>query len=456
MPDETKPTPKPVKPTSGKYFDVTPAKDTIASTTSRPVIVGHSNGMQKDPMVASGNEEKVGVSESESKISVKREKVLEPVSAGDPNDTGFLKAETGDDTGVKSTIDDDPQLNQSSEAESIDTGLDNNSVKSVDNPDNQESGAVDAIVSEVNTKKEREKDEDERLKREAEVAELAASKKYYLKIQTPASKRKARLMIVLLMVLVFGGVGWYFGVGPGVELWSKDVATQTSTTTTTSQAAASTSTETTQQPKQATKATFADAKLGLAFSYPSDWKIAQAKDSEFATRDVLTLTSPAEKLTIIGSENTPVEAEVFFRTRIFAENTINPKEYASDLVKMTSCSSEDLVVSGTTMKVLFLDYQKPDPAVSQIALSPENCVKAGSLFNGNDQVQFASKKNTYIVYSEIVFSENHLKKNGATTAEAIAIAQEKGVSVNKPDLLKSTQYAKFKEILSSLREEITP
>ncbi len=440
MADEPKAAPKSSKSiAAGKYFDVTPAKETVAPMTSRPIIVGHASGIQKDPMVSAGNEAEDTV-ESE-KLTFKREKVLEPVSTALANEDA---SESTSQTGVS----------EKQQQESVDN--------KADEPDQaqtkaagQESGAVDAIISEVNTKKEREKDEDERLKKEAEVAELAASKKYYVKIQTPASKRKTRLLSLLLIASLIGGTGWYFGVGPGVEMWSKDVSTQTTVTPAT-EATSSNSRNSTQQPKTTPKATFADAKLGLAFSYPGDWKVAQAKDSEFPTRDVLTITSPSEKLNIVGANDATLEAEVFFRTRVFVQNTTNPKEYASDLVRMSSCTSEDMVVAGSTMKLLFVDYKKTDPAVSQLALSPENCVKNGAVFNGNDQIQFTSKKNTFIVYSELVFSENHLKKTGTTTPEAIALAQEKGITINKSDLLKSAQYAKFKEIVSSLREEIAP
>ena len=53
MADEKTPKAKtspPVKP--AKVFDVAKPAETPAAATSRPVIVGHTNSMQTDPMVA--------------------------------------------------------------------------------------------------------------------------------------------------------------------------------------------------------------------------------------------------------------------------------------------------------------------------------------------------------------------------------------------------------------------
>ena len=135
------------------------------------------------------------------------------------------------------------------------------------------------------------------------------------------------------------------------------------------------------------------------------------KDSEFNTRDLIEIKSTPENIkTATVGEVEGVDAEVFLRTRIIVENTADTQEYASDLVELNNCSSEDVIIDNQNLKLLFIGFAQASPNITQASVSPEVCAGNQEIFNASDQVQFASKKNTYILYSEFIFYGKSLEK----------------------------------------------
>lgn len=411
------------KPT--QIIDVAKAEDTPAQATSRPVIVGHMNTMQKDPMVsvASRSGGDTLLSDAEKTIvSSKPEKTIAPPTViEEPKDENV---ESGD---VPADV---AEEDQDQSAKSSETAI------------------VDALVGDVNTKKERLEQDEKEKKQNDEIQQLVNSKQYFVKTRTPANKRNLRWFFVLIILVILAGIGWYFGMGPGKDMWAKtDTATAVSPASATPSAVPETP-----APVVEEKAAFSNPALKVGFMYPKSWKVEITKDPEFQTIDVITLTSPVEQLKTATKGAPVVSAEVYLRTRIFIENTKNTKEYASDLLKLSVCSSEDIIVGTTNLKLLFLDTKNQAPNISQVSLSPENCFAAGSVLSGNDQLQLASKSNTYVVYSEYVMSEAYIKKNGATTKEAIDLAQESGIVATKADFKAGKAFMELTDLIKSFKE----
>ena len=208
-----------------------------------------------------------------------------------------------------------------------------------------------------------------------------------MKTHLPPGKRNLRWLILLLILAVLAGGGWYLYLGPGKELWSSGIDTQT--------AAPVVETNETKQESQKKETpakdeplTFKNPAIAISFTYPKDWKVETAKDTEFPARDVITLTSPAETIKI----------------------SVNGAQAA------------------------------------------DNCTAAGASFMANDQIQLAAKKNTYVIYTEYIFSEAHLKKNGTVVADAIILAQESGITTTKDAFKAGKKFAEFQELVKSFKE----
>lgn len=412
---------KPKKP--AKISDVARPSEVAAPATSRPVIVGHTNTIQKDPMVA-------GAAPASD---------LETTDSQNVTESSSLSVKKAEKTIVAPPAPVSTKTEETNEApEEPDESAE---------PSTSESAMVDALAGGVNTKKDRLAEEEHENKVNEEVQKLVDSKEYYVKTRTPANKRNKRWLFAFIVGLLLIGAGWYVAVGPGKSLWSQDnVATVAPAPTQSSEKT------TPVTPPAPEKLSFSKPELGVSFSYPKTWKVETTKDIEFDTRDVFTLTSETQELKTAFKGVPPATAEVYLRVRIIAENTLNDKEYASDLVNLSTCSSEDIIIGSSPLKLLFVDLAKEGPNVSQVSLSPNNCQANGSISVANDQVQFSTKKDTYIMYGEYVYSEAYLKKNGTTTPEAIALAQESGVVATKTDFRSTKIFSEFTDIIKSFTE----
>lgn len=428
----------PKKVAAKMFSDVKRPEETVAQATSKPVIVGHTNIIQ-DPMMS---KTEISVHEEPAETPIekpKHELKLQPLVAQESEAI---------DTEVPEEISIPKDQEKESDEVTEELGVEENSNDEVENSDTS-TGAVDAIVDTINTKKERDDNTEKQQVVDNEVNDLINSRQYNVKIRSAPNKRKVRMLTILLVLGLLAGAVWYFGVGQGKDLWlNKNPETsQPLVTNSTQTDTAAKKTDTTPQ-----LLAFTNPTIKTTFSYPNSWKNDVAKDTEHPTVDVITLSSPVEEIDFVTKNSASVKTEVFMRTKIFVENTKNVKEYASDLTKLTTCTSEDIIVGSSNLKLLFVDSSDQSPAVSQLSLSPDVCSPSGSLFNANDQLQLSTKQNTYVVYTEFVFSNAYLEKNGTKTPEAIKLAQESGITTSKESFKSAKAYADFIQIIKSLKE----
>ena len=426
----------PKKPVAAKVFDVKRPEETLASATSKPVIVGHTN-IIKDPMVSPAELPVSDLTDPETPAEKpKHELMIEPLSDSTLNEE-VAETET-EDVSITEETAQEPEPTAESDAED-----------QTNQSSDTSSAAVDAIVDTINTKKERSEDAEKQQVIDNEINSLIDSRQFNVKIRPTPNKRKIRLFVVFFVILILTGVGWYFGVGPGKDLWLNDTAKTSNNPTATIQNSGGTKNDEITAPQLLA---FTNATIKTTFSYPKTWKVDVAKDLDHPTVDVITLTSPAEQIDSAVANEAPTKAEVFMRAKIFVENTKNTKEYASDLASLTTCVSEDIIIANTNLKLLFSDESNQSPNVSLLSLSPEVCTLSGKIFKANDQVQFPTKQNTYVVYTEYVLSTAFLEKNGIKEASAVKQAQDSGITTTKDAFKASMSYKEFLEIIKSIKE----
>lgn len=443
-------TPEPKKKVAAKLFDdVKRPEDTPAQATSKPVIVGHTN-IIKDPMVAP-DEVKTEEPEAEKPMEKpKHELKLQPLSDASKEELATeaeeptTKNETQDSEVTEEVIDDadtpeeakdepaTPEINEDDSPISEDTS----------------SATVDAIAEGINTKKERDEATEKQQVVDNEIKDLINSKQYNVKIRPAPNKRKARMLVGLLILGVLGGLGWYFGIGPGKDAW---LDKKPSATVNTSVAAKETETTAEKTDTVPQTLAFTNNTIKTTFSYPKAWKVDVTKDTEFPSIDVITLSSPNEEVDSVLDPNPVVKVGSFMRAKIFVENTKDTKEYASDLKNLGVCSSEDIIAGNSNLKLLFTSGNK-GPNISKVTLSPDVCSPVDTFFSGNDQVQFATKQNTYVIYAEHIFSNEYLEKNGTKTEDAVKLAQQSGIVTSKESFKSTKSFAELLETLKSLKE----
>ena len=325
MADEATPK-KPAGKKTEKVMDVAHPSKTSADPTSKPVIVGHTNTIKKDPMVSKAeppktepspeptapNTESTQSSEPQEPAKEepildkpKRELKLEPpsVTKDEPKEEAKANDATEEPTVEAEEVTSEPVSEEKpSEAESnpvpaeeTENAPSDNAPGTADSPPAQDDeqtgeGSVNAVAEGVNTKKERLEEEDKQAKINTEIDGMITSKKYNVKIHSPAKTRSLKWLVLLIVVLALAGAAWYFAMGPGKDLWGKNqsVATEVQAPTT--------ATETEErneeaEPEEKTKA-YENTELGISFTQPNDWQVEVVKDTEFDTRDVVTITSP--------------------------------------------------------------------------------------------------------------------------------------------------------------------
>jgi hypothetical protein len=449
------------KPVAAKLFnDVKKPNETTVSATSKPIITGHQISIKRDPMVSPIAEQKPAEPETppeETSLIAdkpKREIKIKPLSDDektqlDDEPTPEVTPDNDDDQPAETA---ETEVAPESEEQTVDTTSD--VVEEITEPDDQpassepSAGAVDAIVETINTKKERTESEQKMQQINNEVKQLIDSKKYHVKIRPAPNKRKLRALIVFLVIGCLAGSAWYLGYGPGKDLWlakvddNQPVVTQKSTTQQTTDTAKS-------QPQVLA---FTNKDINTTFSYPKDWKVAVTADDANDKFNVITLTSQNVEVDSIVKDQPTVKAGVFLRTKIIVENTKDAKENVSKLVALANCESEDIIIGTTNLKLLYTDGVEKSPNVSKLSLSPAICKASGALFDGDDQVQLSTKQNTYVIYTEYVFSQEYLEKAGTKDAEAVATAQESGVLTTKDSFKSATVYKQLITTLKTLKE----
>lgn len=453
----------PKKRVAAKIFDdVKPANETPATATSKPVITGHMNTIKRDPMVAplaednKDAEPKLDPEVEKEKIVSKprRELKIEPISkAGDnpPVDDEITdNTEEAEDTkglDTDNVVEDsitEKELVTEDKAEETEISKDEEEKESSD------SATIDAIVDNVSTKKERDEQNEKEQLIENEVNGLIDSKKYNVKISDTPSKRQAKLLVILLIVLIVAASGWYFALGPGKNMWLNSSEDQSSS----SQPSVTPNTNSSNSTPTANsdKITFTNSNIKLSFSYPKTWKVNVDKDSAQPKFDVITLVGPNESIESVTSSSVNVKADTFFRAKIFIENTKNTTDYSTKLSSLTNCSSEDIVVNNANLKLIFSGSQPSGNGVSKVSLSPEVCTPIAKLFNAKDQLQFATKQNTYVIYGEYVFSDTYLESLGTKSPDAVKTAQSSGVVTSKDSFKSTATYKSFVDVLKTIKE----
>lgn len=453
MPDKKQSTEPAKKKVAAKLFeDVKPSGSVPASSTSKPVITGHINTIKVDPMVAPMNSKSIKTAEDKSadvttdsiidkpKRELKINPISEDMTSGESTETGKDSTEDNAEETVFKSAEPSPEF-----VSEVDKTNDQEVSEEIEN-----TAAVDAIVDTINTKKDRDEESEKQQIIDNEIKELIDSKKYNVKISDTPSKRNAKLLIVLLFLVILGVGGWYFASGPGQKLWlSEDTDNSNVTNIDTPTTKSTTPTQTAQVPE---KLVFSSSDIKLSFAYPKTWKIDVQKDIDNPKFDIITLTTPNLEIDSVTKSSPVVKAGAFLRTKIFIENTKNIKDYASKLTKLTTCTSEDLVVGNLNLKLLYTSSTADSPNVSKVSLGPEVCTPDAKLFGANDQIQLTSKQNTYAVYSEYIFSDEYLQKIGTKTEEAIKLAQSSGIVTSKDSFKSTTSYKDMLDVLKSLKE----
>jgi hypothetical protein len=413
-----------------KVFDVAKPGETPVDQTSRPIIVNHSRMIQQDPMVVDTNATTPAENPEKSRpITRKAELKIQPV--GEESDTKLettvvSKAEVPAQEEI-SRLDRSADTSEPSKEETADS----------DEASDSDAAAVDMLAGEASTKLEKQKQNEEELKKAQEIQKLVVSKQYFVHTKTPPGKRNSYILILLLLI-AFAGGAWYMLGGPGKSLWVKETAPTLVTTTPI----------VTPLPQPASKPALTEYKnpaFGLTFSYPKEWKAEVGKDASRTGVDTLTLSAPTQKIKL----TTGNEVDAFMRLKLYILNTVDLKKYPTSSVGLTECSTTDLIIENNKYKLAFTSAQSTNGA-SRTIISTGDC-SANKPYVINDLFQLANKKNTYSVSLEYVLSDDYLKKTGITKPDEIALSQKNGVSVKQTDFMAADTYKQAVSLFQSLK-----
>lgn len=428
---------EPKKRVAAKIFDDVKRPENVSATpTSKPVIVGHGS-IIKDPMVSPLEENSAEETKVEAKIidKPKTELKLEPITL-----TQEIASETETETSEE----------PNKTAEEPATTEENKASQTEQN--SSSSAAVDAIVDNINTKKERNEEAEKQQIIDNEVNDLINSRQYNVKIRSAPNKRKIRSLLALLVLLLLAGAGWYLGIGPGKDLWLKEHQSAVKNTVETITPSQATSKQTTSAVKAPELIAFTNASINLTFSYPKTWKVDVNKPENTPKFDQIVLSGANQQVSIKAKDGSSLQAEAFLRTTILVENTKDSFVNKSDLTKLVGCESEDLLVGNINLKLIFSSLISASPNVSKVSLSPALCLPNAKLFDVNDQVQLSTKQNTYKIFSEYILSTAYLEKNGIKDKAGIAQAQSSGALTAKDAFKTPSNYAQFTDMLKTLKE----
>ncbi len=257
-----KKTPKPklnTQPT--RVFDVSKPGVGPASTTSRPIIVGHAKAIEHDPMVVEETPTEDIATEPElidvpKQRAARKEMTIEPVSVSEdkaPTDSAVPEQESNPDS--ESAQPEDSTSELGSEAKADDQSI------------NSESAVVDAILDGVDPGNDVPPLEDPA---EKGIEKLIASRKYYVKTSLPSGQRNKLWLLVLLIVLA-AAAGWYILLGPGKDLLAPSTTASVPVVVDPVPVAPA-------APQPTTKE-FSDVNVGLSFTYPASWGDAKMTDN---------------------------------------------------------------------------------------------------------------------------------------------------------------------------------
>lgn len=199
-------------PTAPAVFDVSKPGETAAHPTSKPVIVGHTSILKQDPMVSpvSEIEEKDNSSKTPAK---KSELVIEPPEVEQDEVKNEEKIETTEEDVPEKVEEADPVEEDTKSNQKID-----------EKPDSSDSGEINALATEAESKKNTKTALEEEQKQLEKTEELINSKKYFLPIVEGGKKRSSEIMLLwlLLFLVLITVVAWFVVdagyYDPGFEL----------------------------------------------------------------------------------------------------------------------------------------------------------------------------------------------------------------------------------------------
>lgn len=186
---------------------------TAATPTSRPIITPHGGMIKQDPMVSGGSDDKVVEEKSESRISMKPELKIKPVSGDTPEDDDKEedKAEPKQDKEA-----DKPEQEDSKADTKDETEEDKPAGDKTDDSTGDESAAIDSLASSAGSGKQTAQETEQEKKRGEKITELAESKKYYVSIVEGGHKASyERLLVWLILFLLLVGAGIYLAIDAG-------------------------------------------------------------------------------------------------------------------------------------------------------------------------------------------------------------------------------------------------
>jgi FtsZ-interacting cell division protein ZipA len=168
---------------SSKSFDVSKPGETPASATSRPVIVGHSPMIKKDPMVRDSIADSENPKdEEESKLPIQTHEIkIEPLKEeSKPKEEAKAEEKTEEKPADKKPK---PEEEKPEESKS-------------------ESGAVEALAGEVTAKREEQKQKEAAEAKVKEVEKVIESKEFFLPIGQAARRRSAFRFVLVFIVFI--------------------------------------------------------------------------------------------------------------------------------------------------------------------------------------------------------------------------------------------------------------
>jgi len=202
------------KKSEPRVMDVSKPGRSKPSQTSRPIIVGHGP-MAKDPTVVDDkldNEPTAVPGEKPEITTAVSHKKITPLSddekPAEDDESKDEEAKDEKDEPAAKPDEDDAEAKKSEDKEDKDEKSDS---------DASDSGAVDAIAEQAETKKQADKEAEAAIAKQQENQKLIETKKYFVPIGHDSTKKGgSQKALIVLLVLIVLAAGAYLAVDAGV------------------------------------------------------------------------------------------------------------------------------------------------------------------------------------------------------------------------------------------------
>lgn len=394
-----------------QVMDVAKPGKTPANATSRPVIVSNSAVVQDASVVQDPDATAAEMSETKQSLRT-HTKVVSPI---------VIEDDTEDqDDSPKQEAEEKPA---DSEEVKKDTPAEDKKTSQDDEPLDNSSAIVDAVIDEVASQKDKAQQNKEAVRADA-VSKLVESKEYFLPIKqvnTQRGSKKPALVALLLLVATIVGLYALVDVGaikPGFEVPFHVLGDkQQPVVTSTPPAATSTPAVAKSEPVAKTVSkSYSSAVLGLTFSYPDTWGEVSESQSNLnvsGTESVKTNFVTFSKNTKLVVRVTPTSwkytgtpvAAISPMTDVIFTSRLNAKAAPYLLLKNSTDSYSLLEYSASEETVTFkaakkLVMKKPVSSYIEVEWAPVSAAKAGCTTASKDATGATSKLPTKSCYSE--------------------------------------------------------